>query len=309
MRRIVLLGPQRLKPTLVEAVDALGVKGAVAAVTAGWQEREDEIDELSAHLRRPTVNLRLHHRGEDVFQRDPELFLAYGDLLDRTRKLQELYRMRLGFEKDAVRALMAVVTDADLLDPEIGSAVDSLRELDRHHRERLARLREAFEAEWRPRERPVVQQHQEQIAAALAGCEALALAGGHVSVLLDRLRLFDVVSLSGQMPVFAWSAGAMVAGEQVVLFHDSPPQGAGNAEILDEGLGLCRGVLAFPHARRRLRTEDPARVALLARRFAPLRCLAMDDFARVDFDGRGRVTVRRAREMRPDGTVAEVLAS
>lgn len=309
MRRIVLLGPQRLKPTLVEAVDALAVKGAVAAVTAGWQEREDEIDELSAHLKRPTVNLYLHRRGEDVFQRDPELFLAYGDLLDRTRKLQDLYRVRLGFEKDAVRALMAVVTDADLLDPEIGSAMDSLRELDRHHRERLGRLREAFDAEWRPHERPVVEEHRAELATLLKGCDALALAGGHVSVLLDRLRLFGVVELSGEMPIFAWSAGAMVAGEQVVLFHDSPPQGAGNAEILDAGLGLCRGVLALPHARRRLKTDDPVRVSLLARRFAPLRCLAMDDYARVDFDAEGKATVRLARELRADGTVAEVLAS
>lgn len=308
MRRIVLLGPQRLKPTLVEAVDAVGVEGAVAAVTAGWQEREDEIDELSAHLRRPTVNLRLHQRGEDVFQRDPELFLAYGDLLDRKRKLQDLYRVRLAFEKDAVRALLASTTDADLLEPEVASALDGVRELDRHHRERLTRIRAAFDAEWRPEARPVVAEHREELAEVLAGCDALALAGGHVSVLLDRLRLFGVAELSGSMPVFAWSAGAMVAGEQVVLFHDSPPQGAGNAEILDDGLGLCRGVLAFPHARRRLRTDDAVRVSLLARRFAPLRCLAMDDHARVDFDAEGQATVRLARELRPDGSVAEVVA-
>ena len=72
MRRIVLLGPQRLKPTLIDAVKKLDVRGDFAAVTAGWQEREDEIDELSAHLDRPVTNLRLHARGEDVFQRDPE---------------------------------------------------------------------------------------------------------------------------------------------------------------------------------------------------------------------------------------------
>ncbi len=45
----------------------------------------------------------------------------------------------------------------------------------------------------------------------------------------------------------------MVVCETVVLFHDSPPQGAGNAEVLDAGLGLARGVIALPHARRRLR--------------------------------------------------------
>ena len=66
MRPVVLLGPQRLRPDLVEAVDRVGVDGPVAAVTAGWQEREDEIDELSAHLRRPTHNLQLHRRGGPV---------------------------------------------------------------------------------------------------------------------------------------------------------------------------------------------------------------------------------------------------
>ena len=43
----------------------------------------------------------------------------------------------------------------------------------------------------------------------------------------------------------------------------------------DAGLGLCRGLLALPDARRRLRLEDPARVALLARRFAPDLCAAL----------------------------------
>ena len=66
MRAIVLLGPQRLQPTLVTAVDERGVTGAIAAITAGWQEREDEIDELSEHVKRPVHNLRLYARGEQV---------------------------------------------------------------------------------------------------------------------------------------------------------------------------------------------------------------------------------------------------
>ena len=123
MRRIVLLGPQRLKPTLIDAVNRLDVRGPFAAVTAGWQEREDEIDELSAHLDRPVANLRLHARGEDVFQRDPELLLAYGDLLDRTRKIQDLYRERLAFAKDAAREMLASSVDPDVLEPEIESAI------------------------------------------------------------------------------------------------------------------------------------------------------------------------------------------
>ena len=45
-RTVILLGPQRLTPTLVNAVRGAGVEGDVAVVTAGWQEREEEVDEL-----------------------------------------------------------------------------------------------------------------------------------------------------------------------------------------------------------------------------------------------------------------------
>ena len=113
----------------------------------------------------------------------------------------------------------------------------------------------------------------------ILGAAALAVAGGHVAVVLYRLRLFDIPSMLGTLPVVAWSAGAMALAERVVLFHDSPPQGQGNPEILDSGVGLVRSVLPFPHARRRLHLDDPIRVSLMARRFAPLRCVAMDEGA------------------------------
>jgi hypothetical protein len=79
-----------------------------------------------------------------------------------------------------------------------------------------------------------------------------------------------------KVPIVAWSAGAMALSERVVLFHDSPPQGEGNPEVLESGLGLVRQVLPFPHARRRLKLKDPIRVSLLARRFAPKLCVAME---------------------------------
>ena len=46
MSRVVFLGPQRFRPTLAAVLDRLEVDGTVAAVTAGWQEREQEVDEL-----------------------------------------------------------------------------------------------------------------------------------------------------------------------------------------------------------------------------------------------------------------------
>lgn len=305
MRTVVLLGPQRLRPTLVEAVDRARVEGTVAAVTAGWQEREDEIDELSAHLKRPVVNLELHRRGEDVLARDPELLLAYGDLLDRRRKLQDLYRVRLAHGKAAVRELLGMRHERDLVEPEVEHALSALRALDHEHRQRVRRTDEAFDLEWQVATRPAVAEHRAEVADVLRGASALAIAGGHVQVLLDRLRLFGVAEASGELPVFAWSAGAMVVTETVVLFHDSPPQGAGNAEVLDAGLGLVRGVVSLPHARRRLRLDDAERVRLLSRRFAPARAFALDEGARVWCEGR-RVEVHTARVLLHDGRVLEV---
>jgi len=309
MRTVVLLGPQRLQPTLVEAVDKMGVAGGVAAVTAGWQEREDEIDELSEHLRRPVTNLGLFRRGEDVFARDPELLLAYGDFLDRRRRLQDLYRIRLSHAKAAVKELLASPAPHDLLEPEVERALAALREVDRAHLDAVRSTTEAFEAEWAPGDRPVVAEHRAQVRATLSACEALAIAGGHVQVLLDRLRLFDVATASGELPVFAWSAGAMVAGETVVLFHDSPPQGAGNAEVLDAGLALGRGVVAMPHAKRRLRLEDAERVMLLSRRFSPQRCVALDEGSRAWLRPRAGLVVDAGRVLLEDGRVEGVLAS
>src|SRR5262245_40862068 len=105
---VVLLGPQRLKPTLIQAFEAAKVSGPVAAVTARWEEREDEIDELSERLGpgRPVTDLLLHRRGEDVFRRDSDRLLATGDFVARRRQLRDAYRSRLAHALDAVRDVM-----------------------------------------------------------------------------------------------------------------------------------------------------------------------------------------------------------
>ena len=77
-------------------------------------------------------------------------------------------------------------------------------------------------------------------------------------------------------PIVAWSAGAMVLGERIVLFHDNAPQGRRNAEVLDEGLGIVPRLVPLPHARHRLDWSSPTRMALFARRFAPSRCCTLD---------------------------------
>ncbi len=73
MRRVVLLGPQRFEPTLSATLDSLGCGEPLAVVSAGWQEREEETEELGAHVERELVNLRLYHRTDEVVAEDEAL--------------------------------------------------------------------------------------------------------------------------------------------------------------------------------------------------------------------------------------------
>ena len=50
--RTVLLGPQRFMTTAGTALRSLGVDGPVATINAGWEEREDVVDELDIRPRR-----------------------------------------------------------------------------------------------------------------------------------------------------------------------------------------------------------------------------------------------------------------
>jgi hypothetical protein len=303
--RIVLLGPQRLNPDLVEAVDAEGAAEPFAAITAGWEEREDEIDELRDHLGRRVVNLRLWHRGEEAFGRDPELFEAYRDRRARLREAHDAYRLRLGHLVDAWAELAVRPGRAEVLDDEREDALRAVRALDERHLVRVEEIQEDFEDRWRPLERHAFAAARKEVASRLAECPTVTVAGGHVAVLVNRMRLFGVGPLLRGKTVFAWSAGSMVVAERIVLFHDDPPQGPGHPEVFSRGLGLCKGVLALPHATRRLRLGDARRVGFLARRFEPLACVALDPGAGLAFDGRRWRPVRAgARTLGKDGAVA-----
>lgn len=272
MRNLTLLGPQRRQPDLARAFDRHdSLDGPVAAITAGWQEREGENDELQEHLGRPVLDLKLHQRLERVFLEDPELFEVHRARQDHLRALQRLYRYRLDFFMEPARELLRRREEPEILKLHQQEALDALRQLDARHLEHIRQVHADFETQHQPLERPAIQRQRQEIQTILSQVSALAIAGGHVAVLVNRMRLFGITELSDHLPVFAWSAGAMALADRLVLFHDSPPQGAGNAEVLDVGLGWYDGVLPLPHAAQRLRLDDPLRVALFARRFAPQR--------------------------------------
>lgn len=303
-RQVVLLGPQRLAPTLGAEIEKLGIKGPIAAITAGWQEREAEDEELRELLGGDAVNLALHRRADAVFAEDRELAAAHRDRQDELKALQSFYRFRLDPALAPARALLERRRGpARWLAAERRAAVSAVRALDRQHLLRVAGVHRRFEALWHPWERPALSRHRQEIGEILAGTNALAIAGGHVAVLLNRLRLFGVAEMLGTEPVLAWSAGAMALTDRVVLFHDTPPQGAGNAEVLENGLGLVPGLVVLPHARRRLELDNPHRVALFSRRFRPAECITLDEGTRLVADGESLHTDPDVLMLRRDGAV------
>lgn len=280
-RPVRLLGPQDEHPSVAVALESLDVSGPVALVSAGWQERadEDENAPLGKRMHGRARRLGLYSRAEAVFRDDPEVRTVLYERYDRLRELQGLYRLRLAGQLAACRQLLGSTNPADpgsLYEPAIADAICSVQHLDAHHLSRVTQLDQEIAERINVHGRPSLVRHLDELRAELEGCEALLIAGGHVAILLNRLYLFDVLNLAPKQPIVAWSGGAMVLSERIVLFHDSPPQGPGDAEVLAPGLGLVRGLVPLPHAGARLHLDDPARVALFARRFAPDKAVCFD---------------------------------
>lgn len=286
--RIVLLGPQRDHPNVGRVVAELDPAGPVAVVGAGWREWEEDDRRIAAHLGRPAVHLRLWTRAERVWRDDPELTSAHRTLQRRVRGLRRAYNVRLARAMEAWIDLLGADGDPAVLDPERADALETVRALDRHHADRLRELREAFRAECDPSRRDAVARERADIARALEGVEMVVVEGGHVPVLLNRLRLFGMDELMDGRMVVACSGGAMALAGRVILFHDSPPWGPGHAELGEVGLGLVRGVVPLPWGSTRLRLDDQDRVRRFAQRFAPDVPVVLDPGVRIDWDGAWR---------------------
>jgi hypothetical protein len=132
-RRVVLLGPQRFTPSVTDVRASMGITGPVALITAGWQEREADDDELSRAMGGATVNLKLHQRAEDLFRKDRPFAEAYKTRQRRLRDMQDLYRFRLGHALDTARVVSRWNADPDLVAEQREDAIDLVRRLDTAH--------------------------------------------------------------------------------------------------------------------------------------------------------------------------------
>src|SRR4051812_7021785 len=145
MSNVVVLGPQAPTSDIGAVLAELGIRGRIALVRAGYQEREAEDAAMVALLGVPAVNLGLHARSIAVFRDDPEFTVAYQARQQRLRHMQSFYRVRLDKIEDAARTVSVRHVDPELLEQEEKVSVDQFRHLDADHVERCNELRTAFD--------------------------------------------------------------------------------------------------------------------------------------------------------------------
>jgi hypothetical protein len=278
---ITLLGPQRRVSGARSAVAQLIPDGPVAAINAGWREREADTEELNAVLGGRMVNLELYRRWHQLSEVDPGYVEAERRLTSRLEELRAAYQLRLRHGLAAVRAVAQRVADSPIRTAAIADAITGVRALDAWHLDRSTELRTEFFAELRLAERPFVDDHRREVARLVEASAGMVITGGHVGVLLHLLQVFGLVAMI-RPPVIVWSAGAMALSPRVVLFSDHAPFGHHDAEFYATGLGLYDHGVPFPHPRRRLRLSDHDRRQLLADRLAPYPGLLLDDGVRLD---------------------------
>ena len=324
--RITLLGPQRT-PRIGQVVADLGLAGRrFATITTGWRDREADDALLAEQLGHRCVNLGLWQLMQEVWEADPELAEA-----DRRRRLvhtemQELYLIGLEQAVEALRRIRQhTPRDPRVVEMAVEDVLSIMREMDVRHLERVGDLNHDFYARWEPHHRDAVVTARFHVGRLVADTEAVVVTGGHVGVLLGALHLFnlgpalaappdvepstpfdrrggpDLVPAPRLLrPIIAWGAGAMALTERVLLFYDDPVAAPGVSELLMNGLGLTRGVVALPSPRERLLMRDQDRMRMLAARTAPWTALLLEERAQVTLTADGRLPAG-ARVLGADG--------
>ena len=298
MRRVTLLGPLADHVDLAAELAAMGVDGPVALITAGWEEGERNDAEIDRRLGGGSRNLGLYGRRLNVLGSDEEYAEAERLLRTQLDELRAAYLLRLSHALDGVDAIRRRFADGTG-GPELEAAIAAVRELDDGHVRAIADAYERFYAAQRPHERSVIAAHRREVAAIVAGCTAIAIAGGHVGVLNDCLHLCNVAALIDAQPLIAWSSGSMAVSERIVVVDDDDPAGRPD-EIYDIGIGVARGLVALPLTAR-LHAHSPDRLALLAGRAAPSVCVLLDPGDRLELSSGQPSDLGSVGVIAPDG--------
>ena len=307
MFKRLILGPQRPDPNLgLALIEADLPSGPIGVISAGWQEAEGELADVQQQVGRPLISLRLHERAETIFDASPDLRAMHNERQHDLKELKRLYRLRLKQLMIAARQVLDDDSDRDLLAAEQRHAISQLRALDRHYLHRVAAVEKTFE-ETLGSERPeILMEQAAAIETELAGCETVMITGGNVLVLLNRIHLFGLQQILEKKHLIAWSAGAMVLSDRIVLYHDRTPLGRRDPEMMSAGTGLFPGIVYLPDARKRLRDRDRVHLALISRRFSPAFCVAIDNGSMLLFDERELLMAEGARRLTRTGRMTKV---
>jgi len=299
---VTLLGPLGDGVDLTAELAALEVDGPVALVTAGWEEGERNDAEIDRRLGGGTRNLGLYGRRLDVLGTDQDYAEAERLLRTQLDELRDAYLEQLSYALDGVDAVRRRFAGGSHGSGELESAIAAVRDLDTAHVAAMSGAYERFYSANPPHERAIITSHRQEVAAIVDGCAAIAIAGGHVGVLNDCLHLCNLTPLIDMRPMIAWSSGCMAISERIVVVDDSDPAGRPD-EIYDIGIGVARGMVALPSAAGRLRTEDPERLSLLARRCAPSACVLLDEGDRLELASGLPAALGSVGVIHPDGRV------
>lgn len=158
--------------------------------------------------------------------------------------------------------------------------VRALQEADGRHAERLKDLWTHFHHAAGLEFDPYWNQLRTTLVRRILKSTAIVLPGGSPSNLLIGFRFFQLEgviteALRRGTGFFGTSAGAMVLGRRVVIFHDhrEPRE---EFQLLENGVRLLEGFQVFPHCTDRVQTEDPANLAYLAARFHDRCCVGLN---------------------------------
>ena len=202
----VLLGPQRFLTTAGTVVRSVAPEGPVATVTAGWEDRESADGELDEVMEGRSRNLHLYGRLSDVLVSDEHFAteaLAHRDAMD---ELAGLYSLRLQRALDSVYAVARRPARPAVAEAAFADAVRGVRDIDDWYLRTVDQLYGELEAAASPEDSEPIARHRHEVAELLRDAAVVAIAGGHVGILLRCLRLF-AVGPRPELPVVAWSAG------------------------------------------------------------------------------------------------------
>lgn len=262
-------------------------------------------------------NLGLYHEFNRLRDIDPGLYAFYHRKQEVIKKTKEFYARKnnefLAILRDQVRMMRELFPNASLngiLDYDVPHHSRDLTGFDEielfHHfccqdvQDTMAKIIENdslmlricdqiegyFRDRSRVEEHPVYIAMREEFRNRILSANSIFIFGGHMPVLLNRLKFFDLKGVFNEAlcrgtNFYTVSAGSMALADKVIVYDDFGHRAEGGHgrefEFFDNGLGLVTKVAIFPHCMDRIQTDEPDNLSYLANRFSSGPCVGLNE--------------------------------